>query len=215
MPAFSDMNMRPGQPVQLQLTRSDHARLYSLLIGYLAERAVIVTTPALSLTNDAYSLIEGEAVVCRAFSGRRAFAFQTDVLRIAQAPFPHLYLRYPQQIEAVVVRKATRVPFRKEITLRVDGATDPPSVVVLSDLSLTGAGIEAPEQLMAASSTIELELPAPNGTLRLRGSVRRVRPIEGAQDTGRAHYGIEFLDLSQDHTRSLQGIIQEQLLDEV
>ena len=31
MSSFADMNLKTGQPIQLQLTRSDHARMYSLV----------------------------------------------------------------------------------------------------------------------------------------------------------------------------------------
>ncbi|MGA8708394.1 MAG: flagellar brake protein [Steroidobacteraceae bacterium] len=223
MASFADMNLRPGQAVQLQLTRTDHARFYSLLIGYLAERAVIVTTPAMTLANDSYSIIDGDAFVCRAFAGRRAFAFQTDVLRVVQTPFPHLYLRYPQKVESVVVRKATRVPFDRVVSI-VRPGSDAASAGSgrLRDLSLTGAGIEADSELARQGERIELVVPAAgeqHPDLRLTATVRKLRAVEGAADAAGdsrlMHFGLEFVELTSDHTRGLQEIIQHQLLDDV
>ncbi len=219
MASFADMNLRPGQPVQLQLTRTDHARFYSLLVGYLAERAVIVTTPAVTLANDSYSIIDGDAFVCRAFAGRRAFAFQTDVLRVVQTPFPHLYLRYPQKVESVVVRKATRVPFDRVVSiLRPGGDGATAGSGRLRDLSLTGAGIESGEKLAAAGEQVELVIAGLGGErqdLRFPAAVRKQRAAEGAADAQLLHFGLEFVGLTPDQTRGLQEIIQHQLLDDV
>jgi c-di-GMP-binding flagellar brake protein YcgR len=219
MTSFADMNLKTGQPIQLQLTRTDHTRLYSLLIGYLAERAVIVTTPAVSLANDSYTVIDGDSFVCRAFAGRRAFAFQTDVLRVAQAPFPHLYLRYPNQVEAVVIRKATRVPFKRPVSVvrsGQDGETSGPAV--LCDLSLTGAGIEGETELARPDERLDLVIPGCNDEqpeMRLKASVRKVRPVDGGQPVQRTHFGLEFVEPTPEQTRAVQELIQHQLLDEV
>lgn len=222
MATFADMHLKPGQAIQLQLKRTDQVRLYTLLVGYLTERAIIVTTPALSQIKDAYEVLEGDRFVCRAFSGRRAFAFTADVLRVAQIPFPHLYLSYPQQVEAVVIRKATRVPFQREISVLkacAEGGEPASHPVTLCDLSLTGAGLEAAPDLATTAEPLELVIPR-NGSeqeaLKVKGVVRTGRLMEDVKEAPpRSHYGLEFVDLSEEHTRGLQEVIQQQLLDEI
>ena len=204
--------------MQLQLTRVDNARMYSLLVGYLVDRAVIVTTPAMILTNPAYQVSEGDLFVCRAFAGRRALAFQTEVLRVAQLPFPHLHLRYPQRIEAVVIRNATRVPTQRPVSLLKrgpDGETT--GNATLLDLSLTGAGVMGMAGFATASESIELVIPGLNGqpNLQLKAAVRQARAMESAGDAQQAHFGLEFLELTPEHTRELQELIQQHLLNEV
>jgi c-di-GMP-binding flagellar brake protein YcgR len=224
MSAFADMNLKMGQPMQLQLTRMSTARLYSQLIGYLTPRAVLVTTPKIPSSSGAFSIVDGDQFVCRAFAGRSAFAFQTDVLKSAHLPFPHLHLRYPQSVEAVVVRRASRVPMERVVSL-INGAaegeaTQPASLL---DLSLTGAGLASSAGVAAASDAVELLIPAveeQQPELRLKAVVRKVRGAENGAEHGedakpQAHYGLEFVDLTPEHTRCIQNLIQQQLLSEV
>jgi len=50
--------------------------------------------------------------------------------------------------------------------------------------------------------------------------VRKVRGAENGAENGtdakpQAHYGLEFIDLTPEHTRCIQELIQQQLLSEV
>jgi|HubBroStandDraft_5_1064220.scaffolds.fasta_scaffold64399_3 c-di-GMP-binding flagellar brake protein YcgR len=225
MSSLADMNLKMGQPVQLQLARMSTARLYTQLIGFLSPRAVLVTTPKIPSSSGAFAIVDGDQFVCRAFAGRSAFAFETEVLKAAHLPFPHLHLRYPQSVEAVVVRRASRVPMERAVSL-INGAaegeagTGPASLL---DLSLTGAGLCSVAGFAAQSDAVELLIPGveeQQPELRLKAIVRKVRGAEyGAEQTAdakpQAHYGLEFIDLTPEHTRSIQNLIQQQLLSEV
>jgi c-di-GMP-binding flagellar brake protein YcgR len=216
MSAFADMNLKMGQPMQLQLARMSNARLYTQLIGFLSSRAVVVTTPRIPSSSNAFSIVDGDQFVCRAFAGRSAFAFQTDVLKAAHLPFPHLHLRYPQSVEAVVVRRASRVPMQRPVSL-INGAaegeaTQPASLL---DLSLTGAGLASSAGVAELSDAVELLIPAieeQQPEMRLKAMVRKVR---GAENGAEAHYGLEFIDLTPEHRRCIQELIQQRLLSEV
>jgi c-di-GMP-binding flagellar brake protein YcgR len=225
MSTLADMNLKMGQPVQLQLARMSTARLYTQLIGFLSPRAVLVTTPKIPSSSGAFSIVDGDQFVCRAFAGRSAFAFQTEVLKAAQLPFPHLHLRYPQSVEAVVVRRASRVPMERAVSLingaaAEEAATQPASLL---DLSLTGAGLASSMGIAALSDAVELLIPGveeQQPELRLKAVVRKVRGAEHSAEQSadvkpQAHYGLEFIDLTPEHTRSIQNLIQQQLLSEV
>jgi c-di-GMP-binding flagellar brake protein YcgR len=228
MSTLADMNLKMGQPVQLQLARMSTARLYTQLIGFLSPRAVIVTTPKIPSSSGAFSIVDGDQFVCRAFAGRSAFAFQTDVLKAAHLPFPHLLLRYPKSVEAVVVRRASRVPMERTVSL-INGAAegDATQPASLLDLSLTGAGLASSMGIAALSDAVELLIPGveeQQPELRLKAVVRKVRGAEhgaepgaeqGAEVKPQALYGLEFIDLTPEHTRSLQNLIQQQLLSEI
>jgi c-di-GMP-binding flagellar brake protein YcgR len=224
MSAFADMNLKMGQPMQLQLTRMSTARLYTQLIGFLSPHAVLVTTPKIPSSSGAFSIVDGDQFVCRAFAGRSAFAFQTDVLKAAHLPFPHLHLRYPQSVEAVVVRRASRVPIHRPVSL-INGAAQGEAMQAASllDVSLTGAGLASLAGIAATSDAVELLIPAveeQQPELRLKAVVRKVRSADSGAENGaeakpQAHYGLEFIDLTPEHTRSIQELIQQQLLSEV
>jgi c-di-GMP-binding flagellar brake protein YcgR len=216
MSSFADMNLKMGQPMQLQLTRMSTSRLHTQLIGSLSPRAVIVTTPKIPSSSNAFSIVDGDQFVCRAFAGRSAFAFQTDVLKAAHLPFPHLHLRYPQSVEAVVVRRASRVPMERAVSL-INGAAegDGTQAASLLDLSLTGAGLACSAGIAAPADAVELLIPAvdeQHPELRIKAVVRKVR---AADATPQSHYGLEFIDLTPEHTRYIQDLIQNQLLSEV
>jgi c-di-GMP-binding flagellar brake protein YcgR len=216
---FAELNLKTGQPMQLQHMRIAHARLHAMLIGYLAQKSVLVTTPPMNRANDGFEIVEGDQFVCRAFAGRHAFAFQTLVLRTVNLPYPHLHLHYPEKIEAVVIRKANRVPMKRAVSLIKSGADGEASeAATLLDLSLTGAGLATNAEIAAASETLDLIVPDGEqqpGT-RLKAVIRKVRSAEsGADATPQFHYGLEFIDLTPEQTRALQELIQQQLLSEV
>lgn len=219
MTTFADLNLKTGQPMQLQHTRIAHSRLHTVLIGYLVQHSVIVSTPPMSRGKDGFEIVEGDQFVCRAFAGRHAFAFQTVVLRAAHLPYPHLHLYYPEKVEAVVIRKANRVPMKRAVSLVKDGAEGGTSEsATLLDLSLTGAGLAAASEIGAASDTLELHVPDAEQQpgARLKAIIRKVRPAENESDAGaQFHYGIEFIDVTPEQTRALQELIQQQLLSEV
>lgn len=218
MTSFADLNLKTGQPMQLQHTRIAHSRLHAVLVGYLVQQSVIVTTPPMSRGKDGFEIVEGDQFVCRAFAGRHAFAFQTVVLRAVHLPYPHLHLYYPEKVEAVVIRKANRVPMKRAVSLIRDGAEGGAGApATLLDLSLTGAGLAAASEIGAASDTLELHVPdGEQPGARLKAIIRKVRPAENGSEAGaQFHYGLEFVELTPDQTRALQELIQQQLLSEV
>lgn len=224
MSSLAEMNLKMGQPMQLQLARMSTARLYSQLIGFLSPRVVLVTTPRIPSSSGAFSIVDGDQFVCRAFAGRSAFAFQTEVLKAAHLPFPHLHLRYPESVESVLVRRASRVPMQRSVSV-INGAAEGEAAqsASLLDLSLTGAGLASSAGIAAASDAVELLIPGveeQQPELRLKAVVRKVRGAEqraenAADAKPQAHYGLEFVDLTPEHTRCIQELIQQQLLSAV
>jgi len=212
--SFAEMSFKFGQALQLQLAHIDQSRFYCRLVGYLVDHAVIVTTP--TTRTGPFEILPGDKFIGRAFAGRRALAFSTDVLSIAHVPFPHLFLRYPREVQAVVVRKATRVAMQRAITLAKGADASWPAT--LSDLSLSGAGVEAAASVAAVAETLELVLPASadgQPETRLKAVVRGVRTVDaGPAAETRSHYGLEFVDIGAEHSQLVQNLIQEQILNE-
>ena len=93
----------------------------------------------------------------------------------------------------------------------------------LLDLSLTGAGLASSSEIAALSDAVELLIPGveeQQPELRLKAVVRKVRRADsgveqGADSKAQAHYGLEFIDLTPEHARCVQDLIQHQLLSEV
>ena len=103
------------------------------------------------------------------------------------------------------------------ISTGIEGeATKPASLI---DLSVTGAGLSSSAGIAALSDAVELLIPAgeeQQGDLRIKAVVRKVRAADNAADAqAQVQYGLEFIDPTPEHTRSLQDLIQQQLLSEV
>ncbi|HTW75122.1 MAG TPA: flagellar brake protein [Steroidobacteraceae bacterium] len=214
MASLEEIPLKFGQIMQLQLLRLDQSRLYARLMGYLANQAVLVTMP--STTDSVLPMAEGEAFVCRGFAGRVAFGFQTRITRVALAPFPHLFLTYPKEVESVVVRKTTRVAIQREAALlktTEQGEVREPAIVV--DISAAGTCAVAKAEFAAVKDSLTLLLPggaADEPEIRLGVIVRSARAGDNGPANGPAcQYGLEFVDLSPEQTRAVEKLMHEQL----
>ena len=54
-------------------------------------------------------LRDGQTFVGRFFSGQRAFAFSTALVKQTSVPFPHMHLAYPRDLRVQEVRKSPRI----------------------------------------------------------------------------------------------------------
>ncbi len=215
MASLEDIPLKFGQVIQLQLLRLDQSRVYARLIGYLANQAVLVTLP--SNADPSFPIAEAEAFVCRGFAGRVAFGFQTRIIKVALAPFPHVYLTYPKEVESVVVRKTTRIAIQCEGALlkkTQEGETREPATVM--DISASGTCVLAKTEFATVKDSLTLALPAAStgeAEIRLGVIVRSTRASDSGTTNGSAcQYGMEFVDLSAEQTRAVEKLIQEHLI---
>lgn len=137
---FEELKLVPGQKMQLEIDSHTKIRGDSILIGYRADRAILVTTP---VSNGApVSVKIGTSTAVRFFANQAnsVCAFRTDIIHVTQAIFPHFFLAAPLLIEVGEVRKATRakVVVPCSIFLATDGKPQHGSML---DLSVDGARI--------------------------------------------------------------------------
>lgn len=166
------------------------------LLGWLERASILVTLP-----RNAAGLVPldvGDQVTMRAFTGKSAFAFRTTVLRAAYQPFGYAHLRFPQQIDAVVIRSSFRHRLSLPASVRQgDGA---PTPAIIRNIGTSGALIETatplshPGAMLTVSTDFELHGVAVH--LDLQAAVRSSREV--ADDAGaRAHQsGVEFQNLA-------------------
>jgi c-di-GMP-binding flagellar brake protein YcgR len=216
MPDPTALPLAIAQTVQLQSVRYGQIRLYSKLVGYVDKHSIVITAPL--LIGGLQSIIEGDQFICRAFSGKYAFAFRTHVLRLAQAPFPHLFLAYPKLVEKAVVRKATRVSVElKGAFKKASEQGEAIAEAAYNDLSLSGAAA------ICATGTAEVGekltvVIASDGSedateFQCQALVKNLRAADHGE--GQCQYGLEFLDLTAEQSRVLMGIVQRHLMLEV
>ncbi len=214
MATLEEIQLKFGQILQLQMVQQDQSRLYARLIGYLVDQAVVVTMPATA--DHSLPVDEGEALVCRGFTGRTAFGFQTRLTKAVQTPFPHLYLTYPREVESVVVRKSARLTIQRQAALLKNteqGEQREPATVV--DISASGSCATARAGFAAIKESLTLLLPArtaEEAEIRLGVIVRSARVSDpGAAQGALCQYGMEFADLTAEQKQAIEKLLQEQL----
>jgi len=213
MATLDETQLKFGQMLQLQLVRLEQTRLYAKLIGYLVNQAIIVTAP--TLADQPYPILEGEALVCRAFAGRLAVGFETAVIRVTQQPFGHMYLTYPRDVASVVVRKTPRLAIQREAALlKTTEQGEVREAATVIDISMTGSCALAKPEFAAVKDSLTLLLPAnkPEETeIRLTATVRSARLSQGSGSAPGCQYGMEFVNMTPEQTQALEKLIQQQL----
>ena len=105
---LEEANLKSGDVVQLQSRGEGNDVRYPVrLIGMSKGRSVLVTTP---MVEGKYLFMpDGQSFVLRAFSGRSAYAFSTQIIKGVTTPYPYLHLAYPKEVRSLLVRKGARV----------------------------------------------------------------------------------------------------------
>lgn len=209
-----ELLLRPGETVQLQFM-DDEARgqFYVKVVGHLAERSVLVTTPAKA--GKVMLVREGRAVIVRAFSGQHASGFTCTVLKSCTHPYDYLHLSWPRKIEQVKVRKSSRVRTALAVSVHAAGAPAdaPGSPGVIRDISVTGAQLLSAAAPGNAGDSILIRARLPLETLgdlavELPALVRNCQ--EEAEVKGslwRFRSGVEFQPLDQQTTLVLRAYL--------
>lgn len=208
---FEDMRLKVGDRLQVQLPSTvTQDRQIVKLIGYVDKQCLLVSTP--SGAGFLKSLVEGDRIVVRIFSGQGAFGFVSFLDRIIRLPFEYLHLSFPREIQGLMIRKAPRV--KTDISLSVDTSSGKVEAFV-ANLSATGMSLRTQTQLGAKgdefSFTLPLALYDVKTELKLRGKIRAIMSIP-LQGGGEEHqFGIELVDVRPEETLILQSVVHHEL----
>jgi hypothetical protein len=190
-PRLEKLNhLRIGDPLQLVVSDA----VYDVvLVGYLMGQSVIVTPP---YGRD--DIHPGQHATVRIFTDKQSYAFATTVRHLAQEPFPHVHLAYPETLQAMKERQHERMGINITGTAELAGGRVFNCTV--RDISLGGALIAVGGEACKLNDSLELTLKvAINGieyTLSLEGEVRSVRLAESG-DKPLVLQGLAFKDLTQ------------------
>lgn len=208
---FEDMRLKVGDRLQLQLPPAvSQDRVIVKLIGYVEDLCLLVTAPA--GPGILRSLVEGDEVVVRIFSGQGAFGFVCYVDRLIRLPFEYLHLSYPREIQGLMIRKAPRV--KTDLNIKVDTSAGPMDANV-ANLSATGLSLRTATRLGAKGDEISFTMPLAlygvTTQLRLKGRIRTVLSMPGADGTEEHQFGVELVGVRPDETLILQSVVHHEL----
>ncbi len=214
---LEEARLRMGDPVQLQAQREDNDVRYSVrLIGMSKGRSLLVTTP---MVDGKYLLMrEGQTFVVRAFSGKSAYAFPTQILKSVGTPYPYLHLAYPKFVRSLVVRKGARAAVK--VICAITSCDDVPvqAAGTIVNLSIGGALLAAKQPLGEKGQRLVVKFKAMiNGVealLELEAVIRAVNVDQsGETDTPYSH-GLQFVDVTPEDSIPLLAYVYHELLEQ-
>jgi c-di-GMP-binding flagellar brake protein YcgR len=194
-PRFEDLRLLPGQPLQLEFDGYGAPRDKSMLIGYRAGHSLIVSTP---LNSGLASLLkQGVGLAVRLFANQTncACAFRTEVLHIARAPYPHLYLAMPQHLKLGEVRSSVRAKVALISAVHYAEGFSQKTAAMVKDISLGGCRIHSRNLPLAVGDVIKLTAQiCISGIERIVSLDAHVRSRQDDDDGVVA--GVQFADMS-------------------
>ena len=206
-----------GDTVNLQGQSGDAVERYTVkLIGMSKGRSVLVTSP---MIDGKYLLMrEGQGFILRAFSGKSAYAFSTQILKSVNTPYPYLHLAYPREIKSLAVRRGARANVKVicVITSCEDEPLQVPGTII--NLSVGGAQMVLKQPLGEKGQRLIIKFKVVvNGIealLEVKGIIRAIN-VDRSGETDTPHQlGIQFVDVSPEESIPLLAFVYRELLEQ-
>lgn len=217
MSDFASLNLQVDELLQAQLWAGQESQRYGVrLVGYREKRSILVTAP--EFNGQVILVREGQNVVLRYFSGKKAYAFTGDVLRVCSTPYPYLHVTYPASVQGIEVRKAARVKANVTTAVWREDNPDTKLVCTIVDISFTGAQLSSSVPLGKEGDTLKLCIRVSS-----QGMTANISPVvvikvaaenecQGADGGPLFMYGVEFRALDQTESFALQVLVYQNLL---
>ena len=215
---LEEARLAVGDLVSLQAHRGEIVERYTVrLIGMSKGRSVLVTTPMV----DGHYLFmrEGQALILRAFSGRSAYAFATQILKSVNTPYPYLHLSYPRQVRSLVVRHGARADVRVICAItHCDGvAIDAAGTII--NLSIGGALMTTNtipgKKGQSLTLKFKVVLNGIEALLELDTVIRAINVDQSGDTETPYQIGVQFTDVSAEDSIPLLAFVYQALLEQV
>lgn len=219
--AKENLGVDIGDALQLQfLGEESDARYYVRVIGYLADKSLLVTAP--QANGRLLTVREGQPLAVRMMAGNKLVGFTVSVLRICARPYSYLHLSYPTNTQSVTVRKALRVNLEMPATvtpLVMDDLPQPedtePKQIIIRDLSTTGALLVADSPLAEVKRSLAvkvgLRVAEADEELNFVAVVRNIK-IEQTSNGSRFLHGVEFQFSDRRESVLMHAFVYEQIV---
>ena len=219
--AGKELALEIGDNLQLQIAADEGTRYYVKVIGYLAGKSLVVSTPMVD--GHAIPISEGQSVIVRLMSGNEIVGFSVAVLCSAIRPYPHLHLSFPKDVQAVTVRKALRVELNVAAmahpcltdSSEVDGSKEPQAVTI-QDMSTSGALLVASKALAENGQgvlvSMDFDVADSVEKVTLMAIVRNIRPERGEKVGQRCFYhGVELRLIDRAQSVLVHAFVYERI----
>jgi c-di-GMP-binding flagellar brake protein YcgR len=208
---MDDVRWYVGETLYLQLIDNPAVRYTVRLIGFVKNKTVLVTAPAID--GKLEFVRDGQTFIVRAFAGKKAYAFVTSAVKSVHSPHPYLHLAFPKEVRCTVVRRGVRAQVKIIASVALENP-ERTGAAVLTDLSMGGASGTIKQTLgqKGEEGQIKFKVHAAGQDeyLNLKMALRSIAPSENGD--GYKH-GFEFLDVSI-HDRLILSAFVHQILAE-
>ncbi|HJV81519.1 flagellar brake protein [Noviherbaspirillum sp.] len=209
--AMDDVRWYVGETLYLQLIDNPTIRYTVRLIGFVKNKTVFVTQPAV---DGKFEYVrDGQTFVVRAFSGKKAYAFVCSAVKSVHTPHPYLHLSFPKEVRCAVVRRGSRAQVRIIASVSL-GQPERVGAATLTDMSIGGTSGIIKQSLGSKGDEglikFKVHAAGQDEYLSLKTVLRSVTPAENGE--GYRH-GFEFLDISM-HDRLILSAFVHQTLAE-
>lgn len=208
-----DLNLVPGQVMQLEFEGYTASRDKAVLIGYRKNGSLIVSAPIVQ--GAPVNVKNGEHVNVRFFAGKKssACAFQSEVIFSSKSPYPHIHLKIPDQVFMEEVRRSVRADV--ELVSKVDYfiENEPKSTTAkIIDLSTNGARMIGRtfdfEKDTDILLTFKIEVTGIEYELGVKARVRSINSMETGMTVG-----LQFDDIPANDKIALQAFVLSKVND--
>ena len=213
------LNLTVGTPLQLQgVGVADAPRYQVRTIGYVPGGSLLVTTPQPG--GKLVIMRPGQFFKVRMLQGESVMGFESQVMQVYNAPFPHLHLTYPKRIESIVVRNALRVNAGVEALARNIGedAEGSEHRVTFADLSMTGAKLVAERPLGVVGDTLhlsfEVDVAGKPEKLTVLGTIRNLAVRDRQKVELGYNHGVQFGNINRYQQVLLHGWVLQRMVKE-
>jgi c-di-GMP-binding flagellar brake protein YcgR len=214
---LEEARLQIGDPVQLQSLNDENPARYAVrLLGFAKGRSVMVSSP---MVDGKYLLMrDGQTFVLRAFSGKSAYAFSTQVIRSVNTPYPYLHLTYPKDVRSLVVRRGARANVRVICAVTECDGSPTQAAATLVNMSIGGALMAAKQPIGAKGQRLTVkfktEINAVEAYLALCATIRAINTDESDEPDKAVKHGLEFVDIPGPDMILLSAFVYRHLLEQ-
>jgi hypothetical protein len=215
--SFDAIKLMPDDTLQLQPLLEGQTERYTVrVIGIMKPRSVLVTAPLVD--GKLIFIRDGQTFLIRAFSGLNVCAFKAKVLKAQLQPFPYLHLSYPDNVQAMRIRKAMRAPANIIVAVHESEEGRQVGAGKMVDISVGGAKLLSSMTLGKKDQTLWLSFKVKLGDMeeyvKTPAIIRSLGEEEDEQGKPMKAFGIQFGELTQAQRLIIMNLVYQHLLKE-
>ncbi len=132
---LDELGLQIGSPIQIQLLDDESKRYSVQLIGFVRNEALILSASKTADTDLGIILKDTQPLILRFVTAKGAVAFRSHIIKKHLAPYPHIHVAIPEEVESVSIANKQILSTKKPVTFINDDESSRPRGVMLTGIS--------------------------------------------------------------------------------